>query len=164
VINVRKILTIIGTLLTVTIVLSGSVVATWVYAQNAWGTDCTNELNARFAPDGNHATAGKNNPPTLGTLYLDLGSTNKMPPDTEFTVFAGSAVMENYSVEVMTDDLTLNTTVGYGWDTENLTFNTPSDQGHLWQYIIIHGVTGLTRWPDDQIYGPEIDAGGWNKP
>ncbi|UCE73424.1 MAG: hypothetical protein JSV56_10390 [Methanomassiliicoccales archaeon] len=160
----RKILMILGTLLTVTILLSGSAVATWVYAQDAWGTDCTNELNARFAPDGNHATAGKNNPPTLGTLYLKLANDDKMPPDTEFTVFAGgSAVNETYRVEVMTDDLTINTTVGEGWDTENLTFKTPPDQGHEWQYIIIHGLTGLTNlW--DTIYGPEIDAGGWNKP
>ncbi|UCE74068.1 MAG: hypothetical protein JSV56_13780 [Methanomassiliicoccales archaeon] len=157
----RKILMILGTLLTVTILLSGSAVAIWYYAQDASGTDCTNELNARFAPDGNHATVGKN-PSTLGNLVLDL-KTNPMGNSQDFTVFANSVVNETYHVEVMTDDLTINTSVGDGWDTENLTFTTPSAPGHNWQYIIIHGVTGLTNI-NDPIYGPEIDAVGWEAP
>ncbi|UCG68824.1 MAG: hypothetical protein JSV09_13660 [Thermoplasmata archaeon] len=165
----KRFIAIIGTLLTVTILLSGSAVATWVYAISYYlEEDCTNPDDALYQENDEWATLGENDPEAkLGRLYLDLGSTNAMPPSTNFTVFGAAAldgnINETYSVTVMSHDMSENSSVWTGWDTEDCVFTTPSKLGIQWRYIKLHGMTGLTNM-DDPIYGPEIDAVGWDKP
>jgi hypothetical protein len=159
VINVRRIITILGILLIVTILISGSVVAPYIISA-AGSVNCTNQTYATGSPDTQHATAGKNSPPTLGVLRLDFGSGNEMDPDQIFTVYASSAMNESYGVQVESHNSTVQTAIGNGWDTQNCDFTTPSESGWKWRWVIITGSSGVIAW-NDAIYGPEVDAVGY---
>lgn len=84
-----------------------------------------------------------------------------MGPNQEFTVFASSSVNETYtvSVSVATAPNTWHPVEGYGWDTENVDFYTPSTPVNDWRYILITATSG--SYTLDSYYGPEIDAVGW---
>jgi hypothetical protein len=161
----RKMIMILGTILiTAMVLISGSAVATWVHVTYFWETNTTNPGNIDGAPDGTVASLGKNvPPPTLGSIHLDLGPSNAMPNSQDFTVFAGSIVNETYYVYVgETSDVNASSYIGTGWDTENLTFQTPSMGDGAWRYIFLEGITGALS--TDPGPGPEIDAVGWDKP
>jgi hypothetical protein len=167
----RKIVVTLGTLFIVAIILiSGTAVATWVWADHAEAfpnTYCSNPSNAAGAPDGNYASLGfEGPPPELGWILLDLTSTNAMGPNQEFLVVAYTSINETYDVSVSPDTNPANTQyVGSGWDTENLTFTTPSQPfDGQWRYILIQGTSGITALlGGDFVYGPDIDAVGWDK-
>jgi hypothetical protein len=159
----RKFVTLIGTLLIATILICGSAVAlTWYYLQSVVRSeDCTNPLEARFKEDGVHATLGVNTPTwKLGEIMLDLGEGNEMGHDQYFTVFANSSVWEQYRLWIHDDE-------DHSWgpyegaDDDNEIFKTPPITGVSWRYIEIHGITGASPVPFDPIYGPEIDAVGY---
>ncbi len=155
--------TILGILLTVTILISGSAVA-WVYAY--WiDEDNTTDIDYIDDLDGNHASLGEHNPPAppvLGWVLLDLGSGNEMPNSQDFTVFADSIGNETYDVSVgETPNPAATEYVGTGYDTQRLTFQTPSTGDDAWRYILIEGKTGGLSL--DPAYGPDIDAVGWDK-
>lgn len=167
--KMKRIGTILGILLTVTILISGSAVATWVHADHhepAY-TDCENPTYAEGADNDEYASLGHDDPsPVLGYILLDLGSGNEMPPWQDFTVFADTDVNETYHVSVAPDDNPNATQyVGTGWDTEDLIFQTPGGPpGTLWRYIFLEGITGQpASGGGDYYYGPEIDAVGWDK-
>ena len=159
----KKLITILGILLTVTILISGSAVATYVYAIAQTNDDCTNPNNALGPPNGTYATIGRD-PDILGWILLDLGSVNAMPSSQDFVVFAETLVAEDYDVWVGE-----NTTIEYlhwvgrGTDDRNEIFTTPSEpDAGSWRYILIIGASGVK--PGDYDYGPDIDAVGWDKP
>jgi hypothetical protein len=161
----RKIITIFGTLLiTAIILISGSVVATFVYGENIYNYEnVQNRSNILGAPDFNDATLGINSP-ALGAIVVELNSSDAMPADQQFTVYAwGSAVNESYSVSVSEDGENDVIYRGDGWDQENYVFTTPSTPGKSWRYIHLAGATGQTGGTDS-LYGPEVDAVGWDKP
>ncbi|UCE39364.1 MAG: hypothetical protein JSW00_09125 [Thermoplasmata archaeon] len=162
----RKYIAILGTLLIATILLSGSAVAQrWHYVDIVDShTNCENEDDACGVPDNKYATVGTNFPsPTLGNLVLDLSEANLMGPNQDFTVYHQSNTNETYYISVITDDKTVESTAWLGWDTENLVFTTPSNEGLLWRYFNIEGETGEIEFGEleDIIYGPEINAIGW---
>jgi hypothetical protein len=167
VINVRKITTILGFLIIATILISGSAVATWRYATSQNNIECTNPDEALDDPDEVYATIGNNGPlPELGVINLSMGE-HPIKWDTEFTIigapdFRGN-INETYGVEVMTANFTVQTVIGNGYDAANCVFTTPSEPEWYWQYVVITGSSGETD-SEDSIYGPEIDAVGWDKP
>jgi hypothetical protein len=163
----RKTVAIFGTLLIAAVLLiSGSAVATWVYAIDNTSSNCMNPDYAENDPDGYDASLGEHVPPAepvLGWILLDLGSVNAMPANQDFTVFADSSSNETYTVWVSeTSDVEYKQYVGSGWDTEDLIFTTPSGSGTSWRYILICGTSGQPT-PQDPLYGPDIDAVGWDK-
>lgn len=161
----RKAILIFGTLLiTITILISGSVVAPWVTVYN-WG-DCTNIYSIENAPNGSYASIGINatmiDPPKLGWVELDLGAGNAMGPSQQFTVWAESPVREMYAVLVAVTPEDDAWFLGFGNDTLNTIFTTPPNLGYSWRYIIIIGMTGVPMPSGGDIaYGPDIDAVGW---
>ncbi|UCE39242.1 MAG: hypothetical protein JSW00_08505 [Thermoplasmata archaeon] len=154
----KKIVITFGILLAVTILMSGSAVAPWIIDASL-SIDCENVNDAVGAPDNSFATAGTN-PSTLGTLVLDFGVTNAMPPSTTFTVYGGSTENESYGVEIKSIGNTTDAVLGIGWDGADYHFTTPSTPGIYWQWVLITGATGQTSF-EDPIYGPEIDAVGY---
>jgi len=161
----KRIVAISGTLVIVAIIIvSGSAVAAWVYAIDYWEEKCTSPWLALYDPDYNHSTVGTNVPPTsLGILKLDLGAGNEMGPGQDFTVFASSIISEIYGVKVYTPSNTTGEHLWFQTDTADHDFTTPSTDNMVWRYIEISGITGSTG-VGDPIYGPEIDAVGWDKP
>lgn len=161
----RKAMTILGTLLiTAIILISGSVVATWVFGVIVdFEQGTTFPEQALGQPNSVHATVGNNTPDsTLGILRLDLGAANMMSERTYFYVIAQSTVSENYSVTVYNHDKTFSVSVGSGEDTNDQTFKTPDSPSRSYRYIEIHGLTGNIG-DGDPFYGPEVDAVTWNK-
>lgn len=164
----RKFITILGILLTVTILIGASAVAAWVYADHhepLYTVNCTDPGEAAGAPDPLHASLGQEGPPpVLGVITLDLLATNAMPPNQEFTVFARSPVSENYTVAVSENPEDEGVEVGSGEDTEDHNFYTPSTPGKSWRYVILTGTSGYTAYAGgDHAYGPDITAVGWDK-
>lgn len=160
----RKIITILGILLIITVLISGSSVATWRYVIWIDEDNTTNRDNIDGAEDGNFATLGVNTPTeTLGWILLDLDRGYEMPPNQDFTVFADSSESEQYSVYVSPSS-TGGTYVGSNYDTADHDFTTPSSgSGPTYRYIKLVGLTGYIIG-GDPIYGPEIDAVGWDQP
>ena len=170
----KKVVGILGVLgIAAIIIISGSAVATWVYVTVYDYDDCVNIDYIERAPDGYHATLGINVAPPppyglLGSVILGLGSSNKMPPSTDFTVFAdvywgGNAERETYEV-LVGDNVNPFVSVGSADDQGDHDFTTPSTPGKEYQYIKIEATSGEPPVPSDPIYGPEIDAVGWDKP
>jgi hypothetical protein len=167
--KVKRIGTILGILLTVTILISGSAVATWVYARYIIDyDDCTNITEILYADDLIHATIGQN-PSTLGWVIVDLGAGHGMGPNDEFTVVAYGNYLDNSKSEDYEVSVGMNpysfVYVGSDDDQENHTFTTPN-YGSDWRYIYIEGATGVSPPLDgtDRYYGPEVDAVGWDEP
>lgn len=161
----RKIIMIPGIILIAAVLLiSGSAVAqSWHYIEDyGENANCTNPEEAIGIPDGDFATMGQNGDPNkLGYCVYDLGATGAMGPNQDFTVFASSLVEEWYHVRVSEGSGgNSGTLVGYGLDTQNENFTSPSAPG-TYRYIIIEGESGDPGYGDDDIYGPEIDAIGW---
>ena len=166
----RKYVAIIGILLTVTILISGSAVAgTWHYAQEVeFEENCTDEDEILYEPNGSSASIGQSNPPVLGRILVDLGEDNYMGDNQNFTVFGGSLGIHNkeeYDVWVSEDSETIDYEdyCGRGDDRENEEFWTPSDPEKEWRYIYIHAVSGHANG-GGPAYGPDIDAVGWYEP
>jgi len=157
-------------LITVVLIISGSAVAAWHWIDHyepLYTVNCTSPWDAENAPDNDYASLGDDGPPpVLGWILLDLDLGNEMGPSQNFTVFAQSSVEENYTVYVSeTTDLQYKLYIGSGWDTENLTFQTPSSPPTAkWRYILLVGVTGYAGGIGDYAYGPDIDAVGWWEP
>jgi hypothetical protein len=160
--------TILGILLTITILISGSAVAVWHYARViTLNDDTTNEVEILYAPDDVHATLGENGPPkALGFVVVDLGVSHEIPHNTEFWVFATpGAFYNNYKPEEYlvavgesSDSFEL---VGGDDDQGDHVFTTPNKPGNLYRYILITGTDGKDGAAGDTIYGPEVDAVGW---
>lgn len=161
----RKAIMMLGTILiTAVILISGSAVATWAYAQSivSYG-NVTNPNNILYAPDDYYASLAVYNAPilTIGWIFIDLGSENAMPNSQDFTVFADTIIEEIYDVSVSEiSDLRYVTYVGRGSDNNDETFTTPSIGGGAWRYILIEGYIGATA--QDPEPGPDIDAVGWD--
>jgi hypothetical protein len=163
----RKLMMILGTILIATILISGSAVAVenyiiYVHSSN----NCTNPTNAIGSPDGSYASIGvSGSPPQLGWIILDFDLGTSMDPDQDFTVYgtSGSGENESYLVSVWNQLMTIHTNVGTGYDLTNHVFTTPSTGGQSWRYVQINGTSGSTGGDDgDTIYGPEIDAVGYD--
>ncbi|UCE39244.1 MAG: hypothetical protein JSW00_08515 [Thermoplasmata archaeon] len=158
----------LGTLLIATILFSGSAVAAWYYAGSVYSAvDCENPEEALGAPDSSYATVGTNEPtPATGDLWLDMGFTG-IPDNQLFTVFGtnGWGLKEEYTVEVYRDDFLASCGPwNNNWDTVDNNFTTgTSGSGHVWRYVKIDGEDGQTD-ATDTIYGPEIDAVGYEYP
>ncbi len=161
--GLKRFISIIGTLLITTILISGSGVAPPTH----WALDiytyynCTNEEEALNASDGVHATLGINSPPALGKIMLDLGEGNEMGHEQEFYVYASSNIRENYSLSLHSHNWSKQSE----WyenndDTTTVQLTTPEEQGWLWRYIEIESEEGQTG-DNDLVYGSEIDAFGW---
>lgn len=152
----------VALLISILILISSSAVAAWYYAQSIQDSEhATNEDEILDHPDGFHATLGEN-PSTLGWIRVDLGAGNGVPPKHEFTVFARfGGETEEYTVG-MSEDLFSEVSVGEGDDSDDHVFYAPST-GTSWRYIILSGKSGSTSI-SDPIYGPEIDAVGWESP
>ena len=161
----KKLITILGILLAVTILLSGSAVAAWVYVTVDYSEDCTYIDEIEGAEDDVFASLGEDRLPfdgILGWVFLDLGSGNEMGPSQDFTVFASSSVSEYYDVFVQASDHHSPIFVGNDEDTANHVFTTPSLLGVTYRYIIRIGDSGVRG--DGPAWGPDIDAVGWYKP
>jgi hypothetical protein len=170
--NMKRLITILGILVTITILISGSVIAQpiWHYVDHyepAATQDCTNPNSAEDFPDNEYATVGINSPQQkTGFLVLDLGTSldDWMGPNQDFTVWGfPTGINETYTVAVLTHDGLIKSAEWPGWDSDDLVFTTPSTPDRQWRYFQINGTSGFTSWqrPDDPIYGPEIDAVGW---
>ena len=160
----KKAFMFLGTILIAAVILiSGSVVApcTWVYVITVTESGNTTDTNEILdIDDGVHITLGQG-PSTLGYVIVDLGSSNAMPANQEFSVNASfGGQTEDYSVSV-SENLVVDVPVGTGDDSGDTTFDTPST-GSAWRYIILTGTSGSTSG-SDPIYGPELDAVGWCK-
>jgi len=163
----RRTVEILGTLLIAAVILiSGSVVATMVYAQHVVSyANVTNPLNIRYVDNDEYASLAVyiGEICTIGWIFIDLDLGNEMPNSQDFTVFADTDIEEIYLVSVgETSDLRYVTYVGTGSDIIDRTFTTPSSGGGAWRYILIEGYIGSTD-PDPEP-GPDIDAVGWDKP
>ena len=161
----RKTGAILGTLLIAAVlIISGSAAATWVWVTLHSSNNCTSPGNIAGVPDGNEASLGNYGPPAvLGWIITELGSGNEMPNNQDFTVFAASSLNESYDIYVgETSNPAATQYVGTGWDTEDLTFQTPSTGKDAWRFIYLEGKTGTLT--GDPAPGPEIDAVGWDKP
>jgi hypothetical protein len=160
----RKAIMFLGTILIATVILiSGSAVATWYYANYVIDYDkCRNPYYAVDAPDGYYATLGVETPyQRLGWILLDLGSGNEMGPDQNFTVFASSYEQELYKVSISEEpDYETTIYIGQGRDDMDQYFFTPLTPDKSWRYILLEGFSG-SYTPLDPYYGPEIDAVGW---
>ncbi|UCE38641.1 MAG: hypothetical protein JSW00_05270 [Thermoplasmata archaeon] len=166
----RRFIAILGTLLiAMVITISGSAVATWVYAH--WiDEDNTTNIGYIDVLDTNYASLGEHIPPAdpvLGWVLLELNLGDEMPFSQDFTVFANTPVEEEYSVWVgeTTEKATMSY-VGDGSDSGNEVFTTPSSPFNAkWRYIYIEATSGITSFEDgDYDYGPDINAVGWDKP
>jgi hypothetical protein len=162
----RKAITILGTLIITSIILiSGSVVATFVYGESVYASDqASNVDNILGAPNPYDATLGENSPSEVnGAIVVELNSSDAMPADQQFTVYAGGTFLnESYNVSVSENGEDDVIYIGDGDDQSDYVFTTPS-WGSSWRYIHLTGATG-SRHALDDIYGPEIDAVGWDKP
>ncbi|UCE36285.1 MAG: hypothetical protein JSW00_12190 [Thermoplasmata archaeon] len=163
----KRIITILGTLLTVIVLMSGSAVAqpTWHYAVDvADSEDCTNPDWALGAPNPYDAALGTNGlDPKLGWMLLDLGSGNEMGASQDFTVYASSSVLEYYRLYIWTGEAKDPLYPEDGWlrdDTQDYGFTTPSTPGMEWRYFHFVGISGICD-PGDPYYGADIDAVGW---
>jgi hypothetical protein len=157
----RKIIAILGTMLIATILISGSAVAAeeFIVGVDSYN-NCTNPNSAVGSPNDAYATIGVN-PSSLGWILLDFGLGTSMDPDQDFTVYGMSAgVNETYSVTVVNQTKEWAVSVGSGWDVANLVFTTPSYPNQSWRYVNITGTSG-SKELGDMIYGPEIDAVGY---
>jgi len=155
----KRVGTILGALLIAAIIIvSGSAVANW--AQSVYShPNCTDWDEARFAPDGDLASVGEDGaPPILGVLTLDLGAGNEWGASQDFVVYGDvpEGINETYLIKVITKDWKTESSMWPGWDSEDLTFTTPSTPGLVWRYIRIIGTSGA-----NDIWGPEIDAVGY---
>ncbi len=160
----RKKVAIFGTILIAAILIfSGSAVATWVWVTWIDEDNTTNPDYINGAPDSNAATIGESSPDILGWIICDLGSSNVMPNSQNFSVFGYSTEPEDYTVWVSETHLRFEDYVGSGTDDTTEIFTTPSTGGDSWRYILICGTSGYITLTDP-IYGPEIDAVGWDKP
>lgn len=160
----RRMIPILGIfLITILIIISGSSVAVWKYIDHVDGYyQCTNPTWAVGSPDGQDATIGVSTPrEKLGWIVLDLGEGNEMGPSQNFTVFHSTAENETYTLTIWTvnNDTWHVYPLDY-WDTENLVFQTPPTSGKSWRYVQFDALDGSTG-PQDWIYGPEVDAVGW---
>ena len=156
---------ILGTVLIAAVfIISGSAVATMVYVEVYDWEDCTNIDEIEGINDGTYATIGVNGPPEkLGWVIVMLANSAVMGPSQDFTVFAGSIIAEDYSVYVgETEYFAFSMYVGDGVDTGNEVFYTPSTPGKLYPYIFIIGIYGERDPATDPIYGPDIDAVGFD--
>jgi hypothetical protein len=157
----RKMILMLGTLLiTITILISGSVVAPYVIDVTDHA-NCTNIDEIRYIYDTVYASLGDYSGYVLGWAVLDLGSGGAMGPSTNFIVYATSPAEEVYNISVAETPEDDGWYLGSGIDTQNETFTTPSDPGRSWRYIIIRGWTGLPEQTGDYGYGPDIDAIGY---
>jgi hypothetical protein len=160
----RRLITILGILVTVTIIISGSAVAqVWHYAVAVTDYyDCLNPDYALYAPNGQHAALGVDTPyQKLGWIILDLGEDNEMGRNQDFTVFASSAVLEYYRVYISVGTTEWEPEEGwFGNDSEDHDFTTPGTPNREWRYIKLVGISGICD-PGDPDYGPDIDAVGW---
>jgi hypothetical protein len=87
-----------------------------------------------------------------------------MGPLQDFTVFGTNGTGNNETYDVLVSEqpnLVDFVYVGSGWDSEDLTFTTPATDPASWRYIWINGTSGNKHIIFDPIYGPEIDAVGW---
>lgn len=161
----KRSIAILGTILiTVVILISGSAVAPWHHAVGIYHYEnVSDRFNILGAPNGTYASLGFDGPPPeLGVIVLDLGSGNEMGPSQDFTVFADTAVEEDYSAAVAESPEDDGVWVGDGEDTQDFNFTTPSTPGMEWRYIILIGTSGVTAFSGgDYYYGPDIDAVGW---
>ncbi|UCE39252.1 MAG: hypothetical protein JSW00_08555 [Thermoplasmata archaeon] len=161
----RKYIAIFGTLLIATILLSGSAVAIGTYAGTVYAyTDCENPEEALDEPDTTYATVGTNIPdPATGDLWLDFGFVG-IPDSTILRVYGtqGSGQDENYYIEVWRADWG-DSCVGTGGHSDLVVnnFTTGTTPTSFWRFVNINGETGSTG-PGDTIYGPEIDAVGYD--
>jgi hypothetical protein len=158
----------IGTILiSAVILISGSAVATWIYASSVYSDeDCENSEEALGAPDEECATVGTNDPdPTIGDLWLDFGFAG-ISNDVDIYVY-GDAVSnppEYYTVYIYNNDLSYSSLLGSGQSDQTTNyFDTGSPNTGFWEFIRIIGTSGSTS-PSDPIYGPEIDAVGYDSP
>ncbi|UCE38643.1 MAG: hypothetical protein JSW00_05280 [Thermoplasmata archaeon] len=165
----RKYIAILGTLLIATILLSGSAIATWYYAGNVYiEGDCENSEYALGEPNFQYATVGTNDPdPAIGDLWLDFGF-GGIPKGQLVWVYGwyGGGILEYYRVDVYANDGETSCSGGsYISDQINHSFYTGSylPTGLYWKFVRIQGETGSTG-PSDTIYGPEIDAVGFEIP
>ncbi|UCE37424.1 MAG: hypothetical protein JSW00_18520 [Thermoplasmata archaeon] len=165
--KVRTFGTILGTLLIVTILLSDSAVADWTWVGDiTYSIDCENPENALGEWDGNFATVGTNSPePGPGDLMLDFGWGGIS--DFTYVWVIGTnlwGMEENYTINIFASD---GETYCGPWngnnDTYNHSFLTDDSGDDVWQYVQILGTTGQTDGTDT-IYGPEIDAVGYEIP
>ena len=148
------------------IIISGSAVATWVYARSIVNySDCYNITDILGQEDDAHATIGLN-PSFLGEVVVALDAGHGMDANTEFTVFAWGSATTNDKEEYYTVSVGMSSSsyalVGSGDDQENHTFTTPN-YGSDWRYIFIQGISGDIG-EGDPNYGPEITAVGWDEP
>ncbi len=163
----RRFIAILGTLLAMMILISGSAVAPWAVAITDYDT-VTNRVEALGADNGDCASLGEFIPPAapeLGWMILDLGFGNEMLDSQVFTVYHRSSEPENYSVSISTgqfqdDWVAVNNPFTGDDDLADNDFTTPSTPGKEWRYIKLVGLTGSIS-PSDPIFGPEIDAVGY---
>jgi hypothetical protein len=86
VINVRKIIMILGILIVTTILISGSAVASTHHAVSQNNIYCTNPNNAVGGEDDTWATLGVNLPyPILGVINLSMNDSYLIQGGTDFT-------------------------------------------------------------------------------
>jgi hypothetical protein len=151
-------------LLVAVIIISGSAVATWYYIVKVDSeTNCTNASNALYSPDDNHATIGQN-PSTIGTIILDLGTGTSMEGGEEFIVYASSVQRENYTIRLLSD---ATRTPSSPWtqrdDTTDVYLTAPTPPGdEAWRFFEITSEEGDTSDDGDTIFGSEIDAIGFD--
>jgi hypothetical protein len=164
----KRFTAILGTLLiAAVIIISGSTVATMVYAHHyvpGYSYNCTNPKEAEGPYDTDYASVGVTGPPpVLERLTLDMGpEENWIPPDTDFIVYGDiSGTTETYTVTVWDGGHENYDYLGTGSDTNNETFTTADEETYnlMWRYIQIDATSGAS----DPTYGPEIDAVGWDK-
>jgi hypothetical protein len=88
VITVRRIMTILGILIIIiTILISGSAVASTYHAVDQENLYCTNADDAVGGENDTWATLGRNSgPPYLGIINLTMGE-HPIPADKVFTIF-----------------------------------------------------------------------------
>lgn len=157
----KKLITILGILVTITILLSGTAIAGFA-AQIVAYSNCTNRYEILDEPDDVHATIGVN-PSTTGWIIVDLGSDNLLRNNQAFTVYADSVEVEDYSVYLwIYEDYPSGspTFIDYGQDDADEVFYAPSTPDTAWRLVEIRGESGNINIYEDPIYGPEIDAIG----
>jgi hypothetical protein len=158
----RKTITIFGTLLiTAIILISGSAIAAEEFIVRVESyNNCTNPNSAVGSPNDAYATVGVN-PGSLGWILLDFGLATAMGADQNFTVYGmSSGETEEYSVSII-EQYGYEVSVGSGEDTTDNVFITPSAPPYYsWRWVNITGTSG-NKGDGDMIYGPEIDAVGY---
>lgn len=133
---------ILGTMLiAAVIIISGSVVATWVFAQRV--VDYENVINPdNILYDDDDYYASLSGPFDPSWIFIDLNSSNAMPNNQIFTVFAETSINEAYNVsvgEILNPAFAIY--VGTGWDASDQTFTTPLFGSGAWRYVLIEGRT-----------------------